>query len=104
MDGTSHANGVSGMIGSGTGTAELDRPHPTVDLTQLGEQIRRLHDTVCGHGQRVEVTRAGCDDVCVLIGKHELEAMEAALAYYAGAASEGTPEDPGLRAYPQTPA
>ena len=76
MDGTTRADANGQGIGS-------DRAHASFDLTSIGKRIRRLHDRVCGHGQRVEVTRAGCDDVCVLISKRELEAMEAALALYA---------------------
>ena len=81
MDGT-HVSGESDH-GASNGRTAADRTHASVDLTSLGKRIRKLHDQVCGHGQRVEVTRADCDDVCVLISKRELEAMEAALAYFA---------------------
>jgi hypothetical protein len=97
MDGRSQDDGVvSGIVngttdGVGGEPVDLSAPaadvgpvHRTVDLTRVAKRIRRLHDHVCGRGQRVEVTRAGCDDVCVMISKRELEAMEAALAFYAG--------------------
>ena len=87
MGGTSYDNGVEQGVGTerrGAGSATaVGRAHLAVDMTLVGKRIRRLHDQVCGHGQRVEVTRAGCDDVCVMISKRELEAMETALAYYA---------------------
>jgi hypothetical protein len=63
------------------------RRFPTVDLAVAAERIRRLHEQVCGHGQRVEITRDGCDDVCVLISKRELEALEAAVAIHASTAA-----------------
>lgn len=34
-----------------------------------------------GHG-RIEITRDGCDDVCVLISKAELDALERALEIF----------------------
>ena len=41
--------------------------------------MAKFHEVVgCGKG-RVEVTRRGCEDVCVLISKSELEALERAL-------------------------
>ncbi len=51
----------------------------TLDVTQFRRALAKLHEQVgCCRG-RVEVKRKGCDDVCVLIGKAELEAMEQAL-------------------------
>lgn len=51
----------------------------TLDVTRFRQAIARLHETVgCGRG-RVEVTRRGCDDACVLISKAELESLERAL-------------------------
>ena len=64
-------------------TVVADRCHPAVDMTLVGKRIRRLHDQVCGHGRRVEITRAGCDDVCVMISKRELDALETAVALHA---------------------
>ena len=74
---------LDGETSDGHANGATDRRHPAVDLTRVGKRIRRLHDQVCGHGQRVEITRAGCDDVCVLISKRELEALEAAVALHA---------------------
>jgi PHD/YefM family antitoxin component YafN of YafNO toxin-antitoxin module len=51
----------------------------SLDVTRFRQTLARLHEAVgCGHG-RIEVTRRGCDDVCVLISKCELEALEQAL-------------------------
>ena len=55
----------------------------SLDVTRFRQTLAKLHEAVgCGHG-RVEVTRKGCDDVCVLISKCELEALEQALEIFA---------------------
>jgi PHD/YefM family antitoxin component YafN of YafNO toxin-antitoxin module len=64
-------------------TESLDHPHPTVDMTRVGKIIRKLHDQVVAQGKRVHITRAGCDDVCVMISKKELESLEQAIAIFA---------------------
>jgi hypothetical protein len=61
----------------------LEHPHPTVDMTKVGKIIRKLHDQVAEQGKRVHITRAGCDDVCVMISKKELESLEQAIAIFA---------------------
>ena len=51
----------------------------TLDVTRFRRALASLHEQVaCSHG-RVEVKRKGCDDVCVMISKAELEALERAL-------------------------
>ena len=51
----------------------------TLKLSQLAESLEGLHQRVAaGHG-RIEITRDGCDDVCILISKTELESLERAL-------------------------
>ena len=51
----------------------------TLSLVQFLKAIDDLHGRVArGHG-RVEITADGCDDVCVLISKAELESLERAL-------------------------
>ena len=51
----------------------------TLDVTRFRRALANLHEVVgCGKG-RVEVTRRGCEDVCVLISKCELEALERAI-------------------------
>ena len=39
----------------------------------------RIHEQVAGGHGRVELTRPGCDDVCVILSKAELESLERAL-------------------------
>lgn len=51
----------------------------SLDVTRFRQALAKLHEAVgCGHG-RIEVTRRGCADVCVLISKAELEALERAI-------------------------
>jgi len=51
----------------------------TLNVSQFLAQIEELHGRVSqGHG-RIELTRDGCNDVCVLISKAELDALERAL-------------------------
>lgn len=51
----------------------------TLELTRLRRALAKIHEQVsCRHG-RVEVTRDGCDDVCVIVSKAELESLERAL-------------------------
>ncbi len=88
-NGTAGHNGTAGPeLDEDVGTAAAvavgaDRAHPSVDMTLVGKRIRKLHDQVCGQRQRVEITRAGCDDICVMISKRELEALEHALSVHA---------------------
>jgi PHD/YefM family antitoxin component YafN of YafNO toxin-antitoxin module len=57
----------------------LQSPFQTLDVTRFRQAMAKLHEVVgCGKG-RIEVTRRGCDDVCVLISKAELESLEQAL-------------------------
>jgi hypothetical protein len=51
----------------------------SLDVARFHEVVNKIHETVAGRCGRVEVTRDGCDDVCVLLSKHELEALERAL-------------------------
>jgi PHD/YefM family antitoxin component YafN of YafNO toxin-antitoxin module len=58
----------------------------TLDVTRFRRALANLHTTVgCSKG-RIEVTRKGCDDVCVLISKAELESLERALEIFAQSA------------------
>ena len=56
----------------------LDHFH-SLDVARFHEVVHKIHETVAGRHGRVEVTRDGCDDVCVLISKRELESLEQAL-------------------------
>ena len=54
-----------------------------LDVTRFRRARANLHELVgCGKG-RIEVTRRGCEDVCVLISKAELESLERALQIFA---------------------
>lgn len=51
----------------------------TLNLMQFRQLCDELHSRVArGHG-RIEITVEGCEDVCVLISKAELESLERAL-------------------------
>jgi hypothetical protein len=52
-------------------------------MTRVGRVIRKLHDQVVDKRSRVEITRAGCEDCCVMISKSELETLERGLAILA---------------------
>jgi PHD/YefM family antitoxin component YafN of YafNO toxin-antitoxin module len=57
-----------------------------LDVTRFRQTLAKLHEAVgCGNG-RIEVTRRGCNDVCVLISKSELESLEQALEILAQSA------------------
>ena len=57
-----------------------------LDVTRFRRALANLHELVgCGKG-RIEVTRRGCDDACVLISKAELESLERALQIFAESA------------------
>jgi hypothetical protein len=73
------------MSASSPSTSPFKNFH-SLDVTGFRRTLAKLHEAVgCGHG-RVEVTRRGCDDVCVLISKCELEALEQALEILAQSA------------------
>ena len=60
-------------------TNGLHTSFQTLDLTRFRQAMAKLHEVVgCGKG-RVEITRRGCEDSCVLISKAELESLEQAL-------------------------
>ncbi len=63
-----------------------DHSYHSVDMTKVGKIIRKLHDQVVGQRRRVEITRAGCEDICVMVSKRELESLEQALAILADTA------------------
>ncbi len=51
----------------------------SLKLSQFRHSLDDLHERVVVGRGRVEITRDGCDDACVLISKAELEALEHAL-------------------------
>ncbi len=56
-----------------------EHSHPSIDTIYAAASISRLHDQVCTEKRRIEITRAGCDETCVMISRKELESMESAL-------------------------
>jgi hypothetical protein len=52
----------------------------TYDCGHVGRSLEKLHEEVVRFKGRIEVTRNGCDDCCVLISKAELDSLEQALA------------------------
>jgi len=56
----------------------------SIDVIRLRDAIAKIHQQVsCGHG-RIELTRSGCDDVCVIVSKADLESLERGLEILAG--------------------
>jgi hypothetical protein len=51
----------------------------SLDVARFHEVVHKIHETVAARCGRVELTRDGCDDVCVVISKCELEALERAV-------------------------
>ena len=51
----------------------------SIDLAACGPSLDDLHQRVSTGYGRVEITREGCDDACVLISKAELETLEKAI-------------------------
>lgn len=56
-----------------------EQRYQAMDVTRFRKTLTELHEQVGRMRGRVEVKRRGCDDVCVLISKTELEALERAL-------------------------
>jgi hypothetical protein len=51
----------------------------TMSLSQFLRAVEDFHQRVSIGSGRVEITRDDCDDVCVLISKSELDALERAI-------------------------
>ena len=49
------------------------------DVGYVSSALQKLHEQVARTTARVEITRDGCDDCCVLISKAELDSLERAL-------------------------
>ena len=77
------ASPSSSADGNGHSPGGFDRAaaeaFQALDITRVRRTLAKLHQQVaCGNG-RVEIKRRGCQDVCVMISKAELEALERAL-------------------------
>jgi len=51
----------------------------TYDIAIAAESLTQLHEYVAGSNARIEITRQGSNERCVLISKQELDALERAL-------------------------
>ena len=51
----------------------------TYDAAIVAQSLSQMLDYVAQHNGRIEITRPGSDERCVLIGKAELDALERAL-------------------------
>jgi len=54
----------------------------TYDLTTVAQSLRQLHEFVTAHNARIEITRPGSEQRCVLLSKTELDALERALEIF----------------------
>ncbi len=58
----------------------MGEAHLTVDIEHVCRHLHDIHDRVCNHWGRVEITSSKDDGgACVLVSKAELESMELAL-------------------------
>ena len=58
----------------------LDETHRRTYATSIvAQSLDQLHEFVTRQNARIEMTRAGSDERCVLISKQELDALERAL-------------------------
>lgn len=59
-----------------------DNTHPqqTYDVSLIASNLANLHEYVTRTNGRIEITRPGSDDRCVLVSKEELDCLERALA------------------------
>jgi hypothetical protein len=65
----------------------IEHMYPTVEMTKVGRIMKKLHEQVVHQRHRVEITRAGCEDCCIMISRAELESLESALAIFADTAA-----------------
>ena len=51
----------------------------TYDATIVAQSLAQLHEFVARYNARIEITRSGTDERCVLVSKNELDALERAI-------------------------
>jgi PHD/YefM family antitoxin component YafN of YafNO toxin-antitoxin module len=56
------------------------------DVGVVAESLRELHEYVTRGNARIEITRPGSNERCVLLSKQELDSLERALAILADTA------------------
>lgn len=60
--------------------SEHSRPLRTsYDVTLIASNLQQLHEYVTRAFGRIEITRPGSEQVCILISKEELDSLERAL-------------------------
>ena len=59
--------------------SDHDHQTKTYDVSLIASNLASLHEYVTRNDGRVEITRPGSDERCVLIGKNELTSLEQAL-------------------------
>ena len=61
--------------------SDLHNPHHTksYDASLIASNLAQLHEFVARTKGRIEITRAGSDERCVLISQEELQSLERAL-------------------------
>ena len=58
----------------------LDEPNRrTFDVNVLSQSLTQLHEFVTRNNGRIEITRPGSDERCILLSKQELDGLERAL-------------------------
>jgi len=55
------------------------KSHPSYDATVVAPALESLHEHVARTRNRIEITRRGSDERCVLISKEELDCLERAI-------------------------
>lgn len=60
-----------------------DKLYQSVDVSHFRSALSKIHEQVAASHGRIEVTREGCDDVCVILSKAELQSLERALEIFA---------------------
>jgi PHD/YefM family antitoxin component YafN of YafNO toxin-antitoxin module len=51
----------------------------TYDATIVAQSLAQLHEFVARYNARIEITRSGTDERCVLVSKKEIDALERAI-------------------------
>ena len=59
--------------------ADDSHPYPTYDVSVIAPNLAQLHEFVTRTKRRIEITRPGSDERCVLISRDELASLEQAL-------------------------
>jgi hypothetical protein len=61
----------------------MEHPYPTMELADAAAVLGGLHERVCSQHSRVEITRPGSSEICVMLTKQELDMLEHAMDIFA---------------------